>query len=223
MEIQKALDQISEIHGHLAKTDVYRGYRAVPVAFAGVVALVVAAVQTRLAGNGSPLSFVLCWVGVALVGAVTSGGGILYSYIRQESEFARRRTRTAVGQLLPCLVAGAIITVPMTMGGSRSIAFLPGLWAMLFSLGIFASRPYLPRIMGWIALYYLVAGAVLLALGVESRTVSGWEMDLTFGFDESTSLSPWGMGLTFGVGQVLSGIVLYWNLEREDVSQEQGN
>jgi len=94
---------------------------------------------------------------------------------------------------------------------------------MLFSLGIFASRPYLPRIMGWIALYYLVAGAVLLALGVESRTVSGWEMDLTFGFDESTSLSPWGMGLTFGVGQVLSGIVLYWNLEREDVSQEQGN
>jgi hypothetical protein len=223
MEIQRALDQISEIHGHLAKTDVYRGYRAVPVAFAGVLALVVAAVQTRLAGNGSPLSFVLWWVGVALIGAVTSGGGILYSYVRQESEFARRRTRTAVGQLLPCLVAGAVITVPMTMGGSRCIAFLPGLWAMLFSLGIFASRPYLPRIMGWIALYYLVAGAVLLAMAFPPMSGSGWGTDSAFEVGPSTSLSPWGMGLTFGVGQLLSGIVLYWNLEREDVSQGQGN
>ena len=81
--------------------------------------------------------------------------------------------------------------------------YLPGLWAVLFSLGVFASRPYLPRIIGWVALYYLVAGTVLLAMAADS-----------------TSLSPWGMGLTFGLGQIASGIVLYWNLERKSGRQE---
>jgi hypothetical protein len=223
MEIHKALDQISQIHGHLAKTDVYRGYRAVPVALSGAVAFAAAALQARFVGNDQPFSFVVCWVGVAVIGAVTCGGGILYSYIRQESEFARRRTRAAVGQLLPCLVAGAIITIPMTNEGSRTIAFLPGLWAILFSLGIFASRSYLPKMIGWIALYYLVAGTVLLAMAFPPMSGPAWGMEKTLEVAPSASLSPWGMGLTFGVGQLLSGIVLYWNLEREDVSQEQGN
>ena len=48
MEIQKALHQISEIHGHLAKSHVYRGYRAVPVALSGVLALVAAAAPVYL-------------------------------------------------------------------------------------------------------------------------------------------------------------------------------
>ena len=203
MEIQKALNQISEIHGHLARTDVYRGYRAVPVAFSGVLALVAAAVQTRLSGSESPHSFVIYWVVVAVLSAIVAGGGIVCGYVRQESQFARRRTRTAVGQLLPCFVAGMGVTALMGRPGSDSMQYLPGLWAVLFSLGVFASRPYLPRIIGWVALYYLVAGTVLLAMAADS-----------------TSLSPWGMGLTFGLGQIVSGIVLYWNLERKSGRQE---
>jgi len=200
MEVQKALNQISEIHGHLAKAHVYRGYRAVPVAVSGVLALLAAAVQTKLTGIGSPQSFVIYWVAVAVLASVVAGGGIVYGYVLQESQLARRRTRTAVGQLIPCLVAGMSVTAIMAGHGSDSIAFLPGLWAILFGLGVFASRPYLPRVIGWVALYYLCAGTALLAIAGDGR-----------------SLSPWGMGITFGSGQIVSGILLYWDLERKSV------
>ena len=35
---------------------------------------------------------------------------------------------------------------------------LPGLWSILFSLGIFASYRLLPRETFWLAVYYLAAG-----------------------------------------------------------------
>ena len=198
MEIRKALDQISEIHGHLARTDMYRGYRAVPVALSGALALVAAAVQPILGGTASEETFVRYWVMVAVLASAIAGGGIVNGYAHEQSRLARRRTRTAVGQLLPCVVAGMGVTVLMTRAGTDYIASLPGLWAILFGLGVFASRPYLPRIIGWVALFYLAAGMLLLAMA-----------------RDATSLSPWGMGLTFGFGQIVSGIVLYWNLERK--------
>ena len=74
---------------------------------------------------------------------------------------------------------------------------LPGLWAIVFSLGMFASRTLLPRGITVAAGYYLVAGLADLALA-----------------QGKYAYSPWAMALTFGVGQLLSAIVLYWNLER---------
>ena len=37
MELREALTQITEIRQQLARTEVFRGYRAMPVAFSGVV------------------------------------------------------------------------------------------------------------------------------------------------------------------------------------------
>ena len=196
MEIQKALDQISEIHGHLAKTDVYRGYKAVPVGLSGVLAIVAAVLQTRVGAASTPAAFAYYWVAVAGAAIALAGAGIVYGYIREESGPARRRTRVVVGQLLPCMAAGVLVTAVL-LRFERGIGLLPGLWAILFSLGMFASRPYLPRITGWVALYYLASGAALLGLCMRGL-----------------SLSPWGMGVTFGFGQVLAGTVLYWDLER---------
>ena len=197
-EIRKALDQISEIHGHLAKTDVYRGYRAVPVVLSGVLALVAAGLQGPLGGVRSAHAYLLYWTCIAVAGAATAGSGVVYSYLLEESRIARRRTRTTVGQLLPCIVAGTVVTVLVGGGAPERVAVVPGLWAILFSLGIFASRPYLPRAIGWVALYYLTAGAVLLMMAGDSGVPS-----------------PWEPGLTFGLGQFLSAIVLCWDLERK--------
>ena len=77
-----------------------------------------------------------------------------------------RRTRTAVGQLGPALAAGVLVTVFMSWPEIGAIRLLPGLWAVLFSLGVFSSRPYLPRTTGWVALYYLVAGAAFMRDGL---------------------------------------------------------
>jgi hypothetical protein len=92
----------------------------------------------------------------------------------------------------------------MVRSGEAVIRFLPGLWAILFSLGNFASLPYLPRSIFWLALGYFLAGVVLLGLA-----------------DSGLSLSPWGMGLTFGGGHIIAAALMYWSLEREDSSGRQ--
>lgn len=198
MELQRALDQISEIHEQLAKSELYRGYRAVPIAVSGVLALAAAAAQGSLVPSATPGKFIAYWVTLAVLGAAVAGGGIIYNYFLVYDAKNRRRTRTVVGQLLPSLVAGVIVTVLVAGPGKAVIPFLPGLWALLFSLGIFASRPYLPRNIGFVALFYLAAAGLLLL-----RAADG------------APLSPWGMGLTFGIGQIAGAVVLYWDIERK--------
>ncbi len=74
---------------------------------------------------------------------------------------------------------------------------LPGLWSVLFSLGVFASYRLLPRATFWVAVWYLAAGAACLA----------WAQ-------ADAALSPWAMGVPFGVGQSVAAAILYWTLER---------
>ncbi len=77
------------------------------------------------------------------------------------------------------------------------VPLLPGLWAICFGIGTFASRPYLPRASGWIALFYYAAGFTLLWIARGPEPLTGW----------------W-VGGVFGVGQLLAALVLWWNLER---------
>lgn len=200
MEIHRALNQISEIHDQLAKAEFYRGYRSIPVAFSGIVALLAAALQNRVIGSEGRTGFVIYWSVVGVLGAIVAGGGIVYNYFFRESESARRLTRRTVGQMLPALAAAVVLTGVAVGSEEFDVSLLPGIWACLYSLGIFASRPYLPRIIGWVALFYFVAGILLLSLAGQGR-----------------SPSPWGMGLTFGLGQLFGGAVLHWNLERKDI------
>ena len=79
---------------------------------------------------------------------------------------------------------------------------LPGLWQILFSLGIFASCRLLPRAIFGVAVFYLASGLACLALA---------RGELAF--------SPWAMGLPFGTGQLLAAAVLYRTLECPDVLQ----
>ena len=79
---------------------------------------------------------------------------------------------------------------------------LPGLWSLVFSLGVFASYRLLPRQVFWVGLYYGLCGAGCLLFGQGAHALSGWQM-----------------GISFGGGQLLCAAILYWTLERTDVSQ----
>lgn len=197
MEYAKALDQISEIHQHLARTEVYRGYRSLPVALSGLVGLVAAALQTPGLGAADPLGFVLFWTAIAGMAALVGSSEIAFNYLFRENALGRRRTRMVFGQFVPSVAAGAVATVALVTPDAAFAPLLPGLWAMLFGVAVFAARPYLPRATGVVALYYLTAGAWLL-----------WHA-------AAAPLSPWAVGGTFGVGQFAGAAVLYWNLERD--------
>jgi hypothetical protein len=196
-DVTRALKQIAEIHEHLARGEVYRGWRSVPVALSGVVGLAAAGWQSAAPRPFEPWSFTAYWMAVASLAIVVGCAEIAWHYLRHSTATERRQSRRVFGQFLPALVAGAGVTLAFVRLSPTLVVLLPGLWALLFGVGVFAARPYVPRASGWVALYYWAAG---LALLWSARDIG--------------TLSPWAVGGTFGVGQLFAAAVLYWNLER---------
>ena len=197
MDYPRALTQIAEIHEQIAKGEIFRGYRSIPVAASGVVGLVAAAVQPRALGSTDPLAFVQYWTVVAVIAGLVGISEIAYNYIVHEEASGRRRTRRVLGQFLPAVVGAAVLTASVVHVDPRLVALLPGVWAICFGIGTFSSRPYLPRASGIVAFFYFAVGSALL-----------WSADLT------TPVNAWRVGGTFGAGQLVAAAVLYWELER---------
>jgi hypothetical protein len=199
MDLRDALTQIAAIRQQVAQTETFRGYRAAPVALSGVLAWVAAGVQAWLLPDPTHHlgAWLTLWIGAALCSlAITSVAMALHCWHTREP-LARTLAGLAVGQFLPCLVAGGLVTAVFWLHIPQSLWMLPGLWSILFSLGIFASFRLLPRATFFVAVYYLAAGIVCLAWAQEEH-----------------AFSLWAMALPFGIGQLLAAGILYWTLER---------
>jgi hypothetical protein len=199
MELHEALTQITEIRLQMARTEVFRGYRAVAAAFSGAVAVSAATVQVLLVREPEQQinAYLILWIGAAVVSALSA---VLEMAIRARnatSPLTREITLLAMEQFSPCLVAGALVTMVLVRSAPQSVWMLPGLWQIFYSLGIFASCRLLPRSIFGVAIFYLITGLSTLALAQGE-----W------------ALSPWAMAIPFGVGQVLAAAVLYRTLER---------
>ncbi len=201
MELHEALTQISEIRLQMARTSVFRGYRSMPVAFSGILAVAAAVVQSLWIPDpmARTSTYLGLWVAVALVSAAAAGTEMAVCCRHSASLLRREVTWLAVEQFLPCVVAGTLITFVLWTVADESFWLLPGLWQVLFGLGIFASYRLLPRATFMVAAFYLLAGVLCLVLARGAH-----------------ALSPWAMGLPFGVGQLFAAAVLYWTLERND-------
>lgn len=202
MELREALTQIAEIRAQVARTEVFRGYRAVPVACSGLLAFAAAGVQAIWVPDpaSQASSYLTLWLGSAVASAVLSGVGMAMRRRHPAPEWERRKTWLALEQFAPCLAAGGLLTLAVARVVPEAMPLLPGLWQILFSLGIFASCRLLPRATFGVGVFYLTSGLLCLTLA-----------------RGSSALAPWAMGLPFGVGQLLAAGVLYWNLERGDV------
>src|SRR4051794_14067540 len=201
MELHEALTQISEIRLQMARTEVFRGYRAMPVAFSGLLALASSCFQAVWIPEPRVqlTAYLSLWVGAALLSALAAGTEMVVRSRDPASSWSRRITWLAVEQFLPCLVAGGLLTVVLVRFAPEGLWMLPGLWQILFSLGVFASCRLLPKATFWIAVFYLGAGLTTLM----------WARG-------DAALSPWAMGLPFGIGQLLAAVVLYRTLESKD-------
>ena len=200
MELHEALARISLIREHMARTEVFRGFRSLTVGFSGVLAMLVGLLQAALVGDphGQIGLYLVLWVGTAAISIAVCFTEILVRQWRFSSAASRQLTALTVGQFLPCVAAGALMTTAIFRHAADVVWMLPGLWAALFSLGIFATYRLLPRSLFWVAVYYLACAVVILCLGPEH------------------ALSPWTMAGTFGVGQLVAAVLLYLNLERRD-------
>jgi hypothetical protein len=201
MELQEALTQISEIRQQMARTEVFRGYRALPVAFSGVLAVLAGLAQAVWIPDPPQqvAAYLGLWIGTAVVGALTAGIEMALRSRGPDATLRRGITWLAVEQFVPCLATGGLLTLVLVRTAPETLWMLPGLWQILFGLGVFASCRLLPRATFGVAVFYLVAGLA----------------SLTFAQGDA-AFSPWAMGLPFGVGQFFAAGVLYRTLERRD-------
>jgi hypothetical protein len=199
MDLRQALSQVSEIRDHLARTEVYRGYRSLTVGFSGLVGLAAASIQAFWLPQPTDKleAYLGLWVGAAVINLLVVGAEIWSRVRLPEMALVRRTTIFAVEQFLPSLVAGGLLTLVIVERARESAWMLPGLWALVFSLGIFASCRLLPRAVAIAGAWYLCGAVLALAWG-----------------NGEAALSPWIMGITFGGGQLLTAVILHITLER---------
>jgi hypothetical protein len=202
MDLREALTQIYEIRQQVAQTEVFRGYRAASVTLTGVLALVSAGIQSVWIPDPAHalVPYLVLWIATAILGMMITGAEMLWHCRHSWSSHTIITHTLAVGQFLPAIIAGGLMTLVLAWRVPDALWMLPGLWSIFFSLGIFASFRLLPRATFLVAVFYLLAGLMALALA-----------------QGPAAFSPWAMGLPFGLGQFFAAAVLYWTLERNHV------
>lgn len=204
MQLDEALRQISDIRQHMARSELFRGYRAATVAFSGIAGLSAAALQARWVPSPEldlP-RYLALWLGVAAASLIVAGTGVCRRAWRAGPGLTRQHALVAVEHFLPCVIVGGLLTLCIYRNAPHAAWMLPGLWSLIYGLGVFASYRLLPRPTFWVGAYYILCGLGCLSWG-QGKNV----------------LSPWQMGISFGGGQLLGAAVLYWTLERADASR----
>jgi hypothetical protein len=192
-DLHKALGDISSIRRQMAHSTQFRGYGPATLAATGVIALLAASLQSMWLPD--PANHVAAYLGIWIFAAVLSvalTGVQMYTRTRRiHSGLSDEMIRMAVEQFFPAVGAGVLITIALVRFVPAVVWMLPGLWQVIFSLGIFSSCRFLPRPMVAAGAWYLLTGLICIALG------------------DSRALAPWTMGLAYGAGQLLMAGILF--------------
>lgn len=200
-DFRAALDDITSIRRQMAGSTQFRGVGPATLAATGALALLAATAQARwIPDPATRISVYLgLWLGTAALSAALTGAQMLTRTRRIHSGLSNEMLRTAAEQFLPCVVAGLLITFVLFRNSPSLVWMLPGLWQIVYSLGVFSSCRFLPRPMFAAGGWFLLTGLVCLSLG------------------PARALAPWTMGLAFGAGQLLvAGILLVSASEVDD-------
>jgi len=193
-ELHKALGDISSIRRQVARNTEFRGYGPATLASTGVIAVIAAGAQSLWLSdpaNHIP-AYLGIWISTAVLSAALIGAQMHTRARRMHSGMADEMIRMAVEQFLPAVLAGALMTIVLVSKVPSALWMLPGLWQVIFSLGVFSSCRFLPRPMIAAGAWYLLTGLLCFSLG------------------DARSLSPWTMGISYGAGQVLVAVILFF-------------
>jgi hypothetical protein len=199
-DLNRALAEIKHIRSQVARDTQFRGYGPASVAASGMLALLVAALESHWLRNETDFrAFAAVWIATALVSVTMVAIQMMFRARRVHCGLATEMVLSAVEQFLPALVVGTLLTAVVLGAAPQATWMLPGLWQLLFSLGVFASCRFLPRLTFAVGIWYLISGLTTLILQ-----------------GESSALLPWTMGIPFGVGQLLVAAVFAYGYESTD-------
>jgi hypothetical protein len=200
-DLNKALGDISSIRRQVAQSTEFRGYGPATLASTAVLALAAAGAQALWVPDAANhlVSYLSIWIWTAALSAALIGTEMYARTRRIHSGMADEMIRMAVEQFLPSAGVGGLVTFVLVRFVPGSQWMLPGIWQIIFSLGIFSSVRFLPRTMAVAGAWYLLTGLSCLALG------------------DNRALSPWAMGLPYAAGQIIvAGILLFYSQEAKD-------
>jgi hypothetical protein len=192
-DLNKALGDISSIRKQMARTTEFRGYGPATLATTAGLAVLAAWVQKIWLPDSANhiLPYLTLWISTAVLSAALTGAQMYGRTRRIHSALSDEMLRMAVEQFLPAASAGLLLTIVLFQYVPSVSWMLPGIWQVIFSLGIFSSCRFLPRPMIAAGVWYLLTGLACVAMG------------------RDRALSPWAMGLPFGAGQLLVAAVLF--------------
>jgi hypothetical protein len=202
-ELNRALGDISSIRRQMARSTEFRGYGPATLAATGVVALLAAAIQALFVPDpvNHISTYLSVWIWTAVFSAGLTGVQMYTRTRRMHSGMSQEMMHMAVEQFLPSAGAGLLITIVLVHYVPTALWMLPGIWQVIFSLGVFSSCRFLPRPMLAAGAWYLLTGLFCIALG------------------GGRALSPWAMGIPYGAGQLLvAGVLLFSTHEGGDES-----
>jgi hypothetical protein len=192
-DLDKALGDISSMRRQMARTTEFRGYGPATLASTGAFAVLAAAAQGRWVPDPANQTgaYLTVWIWTALASATLIGVQMHTRSRRIHSGLADEMIRMAVEQFLPSALAGALLTVVLVRYAPQAFWMIPGLWQIIFSLGVFSSCRFLPRPMVAAGAWYLLTGLACISVG------------------NGRALSPWAMAVPYGVGQLLVATILF--------------
>jgi hypothetical protein len=201
-DLNKALGDISSIRRQMAQSTEFRGYGPATLAATGLFAILSAVAQAWwLPEPAAHIRFYMAiWISTAMVSAALIATQMYARTRRIHSGMADEMIRMAAEQFLPSAGAGALLTLVLFAFVPGALWMLPGLWQITFSLGVFASCRFLPRLMLAAGGWYLLTGLFSIALA------------------DARALSPWTMGISYGAGQLLVAAILF--LSRAEAEDE---
>lgn len=184
MDVREALESIALIRRRIREPEIGQVYRALPATICSLLALLGGLLQALLVPDPleNLVAYVSIWSAMAFV-------GLSFTAVSVTSRDGLKSAWAALTPFAPCLLAGVGLTYAMLRYHPQSAMMLPGLWQILFALGVYQACRFLPRDALGVAGFYMFSGLTLLTTGIGD-------------------LSPWTMVLPFAFGQLLAAIVL---------------
>ncbi|MEM9048584.1 MAG: hypothetical protein AAGC92_07670 [Pseudomonadota bacterium] len=184
-DLARALSDLQEIRARLAAGSQFHGLGPGVIAASGCLALGFGALQSWVpALRGSDTDILIGWVVVAVLSCALIGSAAIGRARRRHGSLANAMIVQAIERFLPAGLAGAALGAVLLMAAPQALWILPGLWAVLSALGVFAAAPSLPPNMRLVGAWYLLCGIAVLALAAETRTVTSWSMAVPFGLGQ---------------------------------------
>ncbi len=166
-DLNQALVDIRSIRRQVAASTEFRGYGPLTLSLTSAFALLAGVLQAHWLPDPAshPGQYVGIWLTTAVCSAALIATQMLARANRLHSGIADEMIRTAVVQFLPAGVAGIVLPLVLLRAPGDVFWMLPGLWQIVFSLGVFASCRCLPRPLYLVGAWFLLTGFACIVLG----------------------------------------------------------